>query len=137
MDIQVGAVARHGPRQAIHIRTGTALQGQLQTVIRRQSTLVGHFRIEGDGRVTFDSQQAAVTACGCLDDRHRKDMAVIRSASGRFYVEPLVEQLDARCHDVDQIYVAADVMAADGHLGASLTSVVLSHEPQPLPVHHA
>ena len=134
MDIQVGAVARHGPRQAIHIRTGTALQGQLHAVVRRQSDLAGHFKVEGDGRLTFDSQTAAVAACGCLDDRHRKDMAVIRSAAGRFYVEPIVEQLDARSQHGDEIFVAANVLHADGMVGASLTSVVLSHEPRAVQV---
>jgi hypothetical protein len=128
MQIMVGAVSRHGPRQAIHIRTGTALQGQLHAVVRRQADLAGHFRIEGDGRITFDSHHAAVTACGRLDDRHNKDMAVLKSTSGRFYVEPLVEQLTHRTRDVQDLHVTAEVVHADGLQGASLSGLVIAAE---------
>jgi hypothetical protein len=132
MQIMVGAVSRHGPRQAIHIRTGTALQGQLHAAVRRQADLAGTFRIEGDGRITFDSQHAAVAACGRLDDRHRKDMAVLRSASGRFYVEPLVEQLTQRRRDLRDLHVSADIVSADGLQGASLAGLVISSEREDL-----
>jgi hypothetical protein len=126
MEIMVGAVSRHGPRQAIHIRTGTALQGQLHAAVRRQADLAGHFRIEGDGRVTFDTHHAAVAACGRLDDRHRKDMAVLRSSTGRFYVEPLVEQLAQRSRDLQDLHVSAAVVHADGLKGASLAGLVIA-----------
>lgn len=126
MEIMVGAVSRHGPRQAIHIRTGTALQGQLHAVVRRQADLAGHFRIEGDGRITFDSHSAAVTACGRLDERHSKDMAVLKATSGRYYVEPLVEQLTQRGRDVQDLHVSAEVVHAGALQGASLTGLVIS-----------
>lgn len=132
MEIMVGAVSRHGPRQAIHIRTGTALQGQLHAVVRRQADLAGHFRIEGDGRVTFDSHTAAVTACGRLADRQGKDMAVLKAPSGRFYVEPLVEQVAARGREV---HVSAEVIHADALQGASLSGLVITADNEPLVVH--
>ena len=134
MDIPIAAVTRHGPRQAIHIRTGTALQGQIHAAVRRQADLAGHLRIEGDGRVTFDSRHAAVAACGCLDDRQKRDMAVIRSTSGRYFVEPLVEQLTTRGHGPDELYVAAETMPGASLQGGALASLVLRQETRELVV---
>jgi hypothetical protein len=126
MEIMVGAVTRHGPRQAIHIRTGTALQGQLHAAVRRQADLAGHYRVEGDGRVAFDSHSAAVAACGRLEDRHRKDMAVLKSPSGRYYVEPLVEQLAQRSRDLQDLHVSAEVVRAHGLQGVSLSGLLIA-----------
>lgn len=128
MDIQVGAVSRRGPHQAIHIRTGTALQGQLHATVRRQQDFAGRFRVDGDGRVTFDSDVLAVAAASAVGPRAQRDLAIIRSAQGRYYVEPLVENLHRR--GTGELYLRAEVLRVEGHVGAELTQVVLADAPE-------
>lgn len=132
MEIHVGAVSRHGPSQPIHIRTGTGLQGKLHALIRRLAGFAGRFRVEGDGRVTFDCDTLAEQAASDLGQRARRDLAIIRSAQGRYYVEPLVENVNRR--GTGELHLSAEVLQAEGHTGAELTRLVLADIPDAVTV---